>query len=60
MRMGAGGASAHFLRVDKAADAQLTQQKSQRNGQKNGQRGICLDEMRELYTCKHNLSRFLR
>jgi hypothetical protein len=44
----------------KAADAQLTQQKPQRNGQKDGQRRVRLDEVRELYTCKHNLSRFLR
>ena len=42
----------------KAADAQLTQQKPQRNGQKDGQRRVRLDEVRELYTCKHNLSGF--
>ena len=28
--------------------------------QKDGQRRVRLDEVRELYTCKHNLSRFLR
>ena len=42
------------------SEAELADPEADRYGQKDGQRRVRLDEVRELYTCKHNLSRFLR